>query len=1086
MPLNTYISNDIENLAGKLAETIRSKPLELYQKESIVVQTEGMNRWLSVKISEKNKIFSNFEFFSPNNILFELFKLANLRSADIFNTGNLRWLIYKILGSSDFQKKFTRTFQYFEGDKIKQLQLATKLADLYDQYSIYRPDYIRLWNNDKVAEVKQAFVYHEKWQRWIWNKIKEEVKDYNFDKVETRDRLVDKLTNDPDFIEKIKKKYPRISLFGFSIFTPFHLEIFLGALKDHIDVDFYLFNPAPEDFWLQDIPEKTKIKIEDFYGKSSQELNLTVGNNLLMNLGKTAKELYLMLFENETFINNLDNETLTQPPDRDTLLKRIQFEIYHNINESQREKIPESLIFDGSVSIISNYSMVREVEALYNYLLKQIQENGYKPVDIIVQTTNIDAYTPYIKAVFDNSPVKLPYKIADRSYAGTDNLVGILKQILTLQKDEFTSENVLQILEFEEVKNKFDIINISKIRELVDKANIRHGIEGDINNDTIFVSWRYGLERILLGYAMHYDSLYQIPGKEYPTIPLDITEGEYAVEGLKLKAFIDKLILFLDNRSQKRTLEEWRIFITDFIDEIMLIPDDKSDQLNYILDKMSFPDIIDELLDEKFSYEVFSRALIDSLYMNNRLGKFISGNITFCSMIPMRSIPYKIVVILGLNQGVFPRKNKDISFDLIMSDQRYADRNIKDSDKYLFLESLISAREKLYLSYIGQSIKDNTEIPPSPVIDEVLDYIESGSGIEDLKDKLIIKHPLHSFDNKYYDDNFPDFYTYLDYGQNADFADISVVKPEEESENDEISIKKLMKFFKDPVKWYFNEKLKIYYNAQDVLLPETEVFEVDNLTKHNLKSNILKIKEENVLEEYIITEIIKGDLPLKNNSRVEIEKIKDDLSDLIEKYRMETNGYQERSFYVEIKLRTGITIQGEINNVWDDKIIIPNLTTSKTKETKEKNFAKNLTVLQLYRWICSIADLPVNNFMILSNDPKQDLILEKIDKEEAEKKLIRAIDYFKQGKQEILPFYPMASFSYTNKRYKPGRSKKMPIDAFMDSLDTTAKEESDKVSYIDPYLKKLNRENYLANFKEKEDEIRETGDLFFKEIIDLL
>ncbi len=1074
MPLNTYISNDVENLAGKLAETIKSKPLELYQKESIVVQTEGMNRWLSVKISERNKIFSNFEFFSPNNILFELFKVANLRSADIFNTGNLRWLIYKILGSSDFKKKFTRTFQYFEGDKIKQLQLATKLADLYDQYSIYRPDYIRSWNNDKVAEVKQTFVYHEKWQRWIWNKIKEEVKDYDFDKVEIRDRLVDKLTNDPDFIEKIKKKYPRISLFGFSIFTPFHLEIFLGALKDHIDVDFYLFNPAPEDFWLQDIPEKTKIKIEDFYGKSARELNLTVGNNLLMNLGKTAKELYLMLFENETFINNLDNETLTQPPDLDTLLKRIQYEIYHNINESQREKIPESLIFDGSVSIISNYSMVREVEALYNYLLKQIQENGYKPVNIIVQTTNIDAYTPYIKAVFDNSPVKLPYKIADRSYAGTDNLVGILKQILTLQKDEFTSENVLQILEFEEVKNKFNINNISKIRELVDKANIRHGIEGDINNDTIFVSWKYGLERILLGYAMHHDSLYQLPGKDYLTIPLDIAEGEYAVEGLKLKAFIDKLVLFLDNRSQKRTLEEWRIFITDFIDEIMLIPDDKSDQLNYILDKMSFPDIIDELLDEKFSYEVFSRAFIDSLYMNNRLGKFISGNITFCSMIPMRSIPYRIVGILGLNQGVFPRKNKDISFDLIMSDQRYADRNIKDSDKYLFLESLISAREKLYLSYIGQSIKDNSDIPPSPVIDEVLDYIESGSGIEDLKDKLIIKHPLHSFDNKYYDDNFPDFYTYLDYGQKADLADISVVKPEEELENDEISIKKLVKFFKDPVKWYFNEKLKIYYNAQDVLLPETEVFEVDNLTKHNLKSNILKIKEENVLEEYIITEIIKGDLPLKNNSRVEIEKIKDDLSDLIEIYRMETNGYQERSFYVEIKLRTGITIQGEINNVWNDKIILPVLS---------KSFEKYYVELQLYRWICSLADLPVNNFMILSNEEERNLILGTVNKTEAEENLIRAIEYFEQGQKEVLPFYPTASFSYTNKRYKPGRSQKMPIDAFIDSLDTTAKEESDKVSYIDPYLKKLNRENNLANFKEKEDDIREIGDLFFKEII---
>ena len=142
-----------------------------------------------------------------------------------------------------------------------------------------------------------------------------------------------------------------------------------------------------------------------------------------------------------------------------------------------------------------------------------------------------------------------------------------------------------------------------------------------------------------------------------------------------------------------------------------------------------------ELLDEKFSYDVFSYAFIDSLYLNNRSGKFISGQITFCSMIPMRSIPYKIVGILGLNQGVFPRKNTDTDINLILSEKKYGDRNIKDTDKYLFLESLISAKEKLYLSYIGQSIKDNTDIPPSPVIDELLDYIEAGSGIEEIGKK---------------------------------------------------------------------------------------------------------------------------------------------------------------------------------------------------------------------------------------------------------------------------------------------------------------------------------------------------------------
>jgi exodeoxyribonuclease V gamma subunit len=196
----------------------------------------------------------------------------------------------------------------------------------------------------------------------------------------------------------------------------------------------------------------------------SKELLLTSGNKLLMNLAKTAKEMYLILLNNESFVNNLDNETLLSKPGNRTLLNIIQSDIYNNVKPKTGKSINASLINDGSLSVVSNYTPMREVEVLYNYLLKQIETNGYKPNDFIVMTSNIDTYTPYIKAVFDNSPVKLPYTIADRSYVGTDNLVGILKQILLLQKDEFTSENVMQILEFDEVKNKFDIKNLFLVR----------------------------------------------------------------------------------------------------------------------------------------------------------------------------------------------------------------------------------------------------------------------------------------------------------------------------------------------------------------------------------------------------------------------------------------------------------------------------------------------------------------------------------------------------------------------------------------------------------------------------------------------
>ncbi|HHH52991.1 MAG TPA: hypothetical protein ENK91_04980, partial [Bacteroidetes bacterium] len=647
MALSSYISNDIEKLAEKLAYSIDKNPVSFKQKEYIIVQTEGMSKWLSVKLAEKNGIFANFEFLSPNQILFELFRIAGIRNSEMYKTDNLKWIIFNILDKKEFKSKFKSTYDYYKEDNIKRLQLATKLADLFDQYSIYRPDYILQWNQNKEANVKSAYKFHEEWQRYVWTEVKNIIQKQ--DNVENREYLLDNLKNNKELIGRIKSVFKRISIFGFSVFTPFHLEVFLEYLPGLTDVNFYLFNPAPEDYWLQDIPEKTKVLIERRYGEMSKELLLTSGNKLLMNLAKTAKEMYLILLNNESFVNNLDNETLLSKPGNRTLLNIIQSDIYNNVKPKTGKSINASLINDGSLSVVSNYTPMREVEVLYNYLLKQIETNGYKPNDFIVMTSNIDTYTPYIKAVFDNSPVKLPYTIADRSYVGTDNLVGILKQILLLQKDEFTSENVMQILEFDEVKNKFDIKNLFLVREIIKKANIRHGIEGNINDETVFVSWRYGLNRIVMGYAIKTDELYYPEDSEIPVLPLKSIEGDYATEGLKLINFVNTLIEFIQKRNTERTLDQWRIFVLEYIDKLMQISEEKSDQLNYIINKISFPDQLYENIDKKISYEVFSKSLIDSLYSNTRSSKFISGQITFCSMIPMRSIPYKVVAILGLN-----------------------------------------------------------------------------------------------------------------------------------------------------------------------------------------------------------------------------------------------------------------------------------------------------------------------------------------------------------------------------------------------------------------------------------------------------
>ena len=541
MSLSVYLSNDIEKLAQKLNENIYSHNENIFNTEYIVVQTEGLRRWLGISMAESSGIFTNFKFISPNELVNELIRSAFLKSSDIYDTENLRWIIYFILDDPQFEELFPHISNYYKSDTLKRLQIATTLADLYDQYSFYRQDYIVKWNKNEYALSGTDLEFHEKWQLWIWNKIKEQQGFKGNDKVSVREELLDKLEHDQEFITRLKSKFIRISLFGFSSFTQFHIDIFLKLVNITSNLDFYMFNPAPEVFWLQDISEKSKVRIEKLFRKNPQHLGLNVGNQLLMNYGKMAQYFYLMLFEYDDFINAIDNESLLSVPERTTLLNRIKYDIYNNIPYEIRDKIPAELIKDGSVSVASCYTILREVESLYNYVLQLFEIEMYEPKDIIVMVSDIDLYTPYIQAVFDNAPYNVPFSIADRSFRGKDNIIGILNQILSLSYEDLSSEDVIQLLEFEPIRQKYGINNIAMIRTIIDQALIRTGVTGNQSDETFLVSWNYGMEKILLGYAIKTSEMIYSAGHNFPIIPLDIIEGEYAVQAFRLKVFVDDL-----------------------------------------------------------------------------------------------------------------------------------------------------------------------------------------------------------------------------------------------------------------------------------------------------------------------------------------------------------------------------------------------------------------------------------------------------------------------------------------------------------------------------------------------------------------
>jgi len=1011
--IKVFLSNDLEQLSTYLSTEVTNNPLSVFQKETFIVQTKGMSHWLSVQLAEKNGIFANADFLRPTGFLSKLFTLAGIEDDAYYATENLRWIIFSLLNQENFKTKFKEIAAYYGNDDMKRLQLATKVADLFDQYLVYRPDYIEAWNNDEAIEElteKDEFIFHEKWQRYLWQEVRKKKPQGVLDKVEMRQQLIEIIQQKDALATKIQHRFPRVSLFGLSVFTRFHIDL-LNSLSEYIDIHYYLFNPVPNDFWYYDMSSKIAKWIERKERKSAEELQLRIGNRLLMEWGRMGKSMFRMLLD-DNLLNNLQEEDALHLSS-DSLLHHIQKEITENCNDDNRLTIPEHLITqDDSLQITAHYTPLREVEALYNYLMRQIDEKGYSPRDILVLTTDIDLYAPYIQAVFGNVIQNryLPYAIADRSYNVNDNLVSALKQLMLLKAEELTSEQVVSLLDYPFIRQKFGIVDTDLVRRIMRESNIRFGVDGDIDNDTYLVSWRYGLEAMLLGYAMHTDKVYGNSKMPYPygVQPLDTIEGERAYEALRFKEFADTLIALLKKRHYHHTPVEWREYVYDLLEKMILVDDDTMNDLKYIQDHLSQLDAVELLLNEQVSFEIFSRAFLDSLFANLRTRGFITGRITFSSLIPMRSLPFKVVAVLGLNRNQFPRQSVPLSFDLQEAEHRLGDRNTKLADRYLFLEIIMSARERLYLSYIGKSVRNNAELPPSSLIDELFEYILAKSNMTEamLKNHLFVQHPLYNYDNRYADEKYPKLYSYLDYEQAESVAvAFDESKNGEETTNTSMpTMGDLIYFYKNPFKWFYQKQLSIYLEEEPVLLDETEKFTLEYLDVFSLKTKLLQLPDSE-LNNFILEAKLKGTLPLKSMAEVSVENVKKDLKPLQQVWDTLVGGLEEKSLPFEIELEGKSRFFGELHSVYGDKIVLFNFS---------KDTAKAVVQYQFYRWVCAIAfpELKIIWVNGANLQAPEVVSLSLPTAGEAGKNLLLAINEYRNGQTEILPFYPKASRGY--------------------------------------------------------------------------
>lgn len=961
--INLYPANKMENLLLLLNKISQVSPLGVFSQEVIVVQNPGMQHWLNLAIAQERGISMNIGYALPAQYLWKLIRTLasdeNVPDQSPYSREVLTWRIYALLATKTIvdDVDFTAATRYWHKasyneksfsdqaselskqppnfssqENLKRYQLAEQMADLYEQYLIFRPQWLDSWQKGEDIDLLSS---DNKWQAKLWQQL---IKQLAYNPVELLNNAIanidTKLVAEPLLLPK------RLSFFGINSMAPMWLT-FINALSEYIDVDFYHLNPC-FSYWGDIISEKQAISKLSHWSKGVDDEHLFVGNPLLANLGQQGREFLALLQDYSTvnvelFVkastehtaeegskaNNTDSDIIDAKRESVHPTERVLHQLQNDIlTLNDATKAPAQLI-DNSITLVSCHSALREVQALHDFLLHQFNDSAINsknekdkltPKDVLVMCPQIEQYAPYVNAVFtrgwqdlnDEVP-PLPCSIADRSAKDSDPLIAAFSELLTLPDSRFQVSHLLSFIRLPAVANKFSINeeDSEKITAWLKQATVHWGLDqhhktrilGD--NASNSFTWQQGLSRLLRGFAFSdMDVIYQ------EQLLLSAVEGDDAVLLGQLMLFIEQLQRLTQALNTPRTAQAWQSFLLNQLDLLFatngyFTPNTKQKNASQATDtqinkqiensltiiEQAISALVEYCFHAHFNEEIDLAIVVD--FLNNHFSQgdasrqFMVGQVTFCSMLPMRSIPFKIIAILGLNDGEFPRQRQPLGFDLMaQTPARLGDRSRRGDDRYLFLEAIISARDSLYLSYQGRNIKNNNEKQPSLVLKELMDYLtqsygwcfinNNDSNSNNKKQQSQLQQmPMQPFSESNYlvnpalniqslQDNLSNnkLSSSIAASFNANWLKLAqsnydannaeksnepaLILAGENIHLESITAHDLIRFFQHPSKVFAQQALNLYLDTNNVKLDDVEPFTADYLDRYLLKQELLK------------------------------------------------------------------------------------------------------------------------------------------------------------------------------------------------------------------------------------------------------
>ena len=892
MPLTLSWSDNLEHLATKMFAE-EEQPADPFASVAVVIGSGVVEGWLKQfflfdlpKANRKQRVLANIEFLPLHPFVNDWLAKActgtpvgkRNPAQHPYSKGAMQWRIWKLLAAGNEQ--FNVLNDYVGTDPKaadrRRWGLAGKLAQLFDDYQNYRPKMLLDWGEG--ASLPAEADENLQWQATMWRALIQEKSDSYVNQFSS-------LTKAQWEASGIRNAYHRIKIFHTTAMPKAYFDFFVEIGKV-ASVEMYLFNPS-KDFWIDDPSVKQSLRNLQNIGQNDAIAWMEPPHPLLNGFGQGIQSLLALSIDaSEGQINEPEWGTDAE----NTLLHRVQQDV-----RNKGERGPDLKVVDDSIQFHSCHSAMREIEVVRDLILKWFKEHSKsQPRDVQVLIPDFETYAPFIETVFrfkDHNPL-IPCVMSQQPPMSAGAVGAAFIRLLRINESRLTAPEVMELLALDPIREAFHLTvdDTAAIRLLVNKAGIRWGRDRKylgslLGEGTIpdTVTWRRGLDRMLAGWALGRtakpddsdddEEAVAVPlfnaGELGDLLVCDDVEGNSALQVGILGRFFEALGDTADRMQKARTVADWMKVHTEILDTFFKGTESSFLELAEI--RRAIRDVGEAAAiagGPEVSGEIMVSAMEAHLGGTMPRGNCAANAVLFSPLQTMQATPRKLIVLMGLNEGSFPRGDTRPDFDLIGRHPHYGDPSLRREDRLAFLEALMCARERLILTYTGQSIADNAAIPPSPGVAEFLQYLgfvaEKTEKKTEEKNDPVIRHRLHAFHPDYFKTKEPNgklfSFSSSNYQAAKAIAELSRLDraesmpppntcetvppcalssgeaPAGEARKTTITLDELKAFFVNPAKHFYTNILQVRLaDPTRDLLSDSELFDPNELDKY--KSN---------------------------------------------------------------------------------------------------------------------------------------------------------------------------------------------------------------------------------------------------------